>query len=267
MTESVSIPVVTSPRTRRSLLAGALGGLGAWLVSASARVAPTEAAAGNNLVIGSETNDAGSANTQLVTNSNVVAFKLLQNGPGTALMGYATPTTGATRGVYGRTDSADGYGVQARNASLSEGTGAAIQAIGVDNTGLEATSDNGNKAAVHANHTGSGGNAVFAESALGIGVYATGNSRGVVGISSSGHGVRGESTSGSGIYGYSTVGYSGAFENRVRIGQYLDMPEVVAPATPPPNTARIFVRDNGGTKTELCVVFPSGTVQVIKTDV
>jgi len=265
MTESVTNPLITQSRTRRSLLAGALGGLGTWLLSASARVAPADASAGSSLIIGSETNDAGSANTQLFTHSDVVAFKLLQNGPGTALMGYATPTSGATRGVYGRTDSANGFGIQARNAGATEGSGAAIQAIGNANAGLEATCDNGNRAAVHGIHEGSGGSAVVGESANGTGVYGSGGSIGAWGYSAAGKGVYGSSETGTGVYGYSTSGYAGRFEGRVRIASYVDVPETFTPLNPPANTARLFVRDNGG-KTQLCIVFPSGSEQIIKTE-
>jgi hypothetical protein len=154
-----------APRSRRALLAGALGGVAAAVATALGRPAHANAAAGSTMIIGSETNDAGSANTQLLTNSSVVAFKLLQNGPGTALMGYATPATGATRGVYGRSDSPNGFGVQARNQGAA-GTGAAVQAIGGSNVGLDATS---NVTAVRA--ISSTGYAVHAESGAGHAVY------------------------------------------------------------------------------------------------
>jgi hypothetical protein len=99
-------------------------------------------AAGSALIIGSESNNAGTSNTSLTTSSTVVAFRLLQNGAGgTALMGYVTPTTGPARGVYGRVDSPDGWGVQARNNAATSGSGAAIQAIGVNNHAIVATSD------------------------------------------------------------------------------------------------------------------------------
>jgi hypothetical protein len=97
-------------------------------------------AAGATMIIGSEANNAGSANTQLLTNSSVVAFKLLQNGPGTALMGYTTPITGTTRGVYGRVDSPNGDGVQGRNAGPA-GTGAALRGYGGENAGAVLSSD------------------------------------------------------------------------------------------------------------------------------
>lgn len=116
-------------------------------------------AAGSALIIGSETNNAGVANTQLITNSNVIAFKLLQNGPGTALMGYATAATGGTRGVYGRVDSPNGDGIQARNAGAG-GTGSAVRAFGGNNIGLLVDS--------------SGNNAIEATSTSGAGIFATG---------------------------------------------------------------------------------------------
>jgi hypothetical protein len=174
-------------RTRRAILTGALGGLGAWVAGSVARVSPTHAAAGSSLIIGSQTNNAGTADTQLLTNSSVIAFKLLQNGPGTALMGHATAATGGTRGVYGRSDSPNGDGVQARNAG-AEGTGAAIRAFGGNNPGVVATSDH---------------NGVFGSTGFGNGVLGTATTTGdgVYGLSDSGTGIHGD-TIGTGYAGY-----------------------------------------------------------------
>ena len=112
--------------------------LGLILVVFSSGVAA--GAAGSPMIIGSEANNAGAANTQLLTDSAVVAFKLLQNGPGTALMGYTTEATGTTRGVYGRVDLPNGDGLQGRNAGPA-GTGAAIRGYGGENAGAVLTSD------------------------------------------------------------------------------------------------------------------------------
>jgi hypothetical protein len=220
------VPPPGALQSRRALLAGALGGLAATVAAALGRPHEASAAAGSALIIGSEANNAGSANTQLLTNSSVVAFKLLQQGPGTALMGYATPATGGTRGVYGRSDSPNGFGVQARNAGAS-GFGAAVQAIGGNNTGINASSDNVTRSAVYAHHGDTSGTAVHGESGAGIGVYGISSSgtsvRGysdssgtaVRGISSSGYGVWGTSSSNVGVFGFSTsaygvYGYSGS---------------------------------------------------------
>ena len=46
----------------------------------------------------------------------------------------------------------------------------------------------------------------------------------------------------------------------------LDLPENATPQNPPANTARLFARDNGAGKTQLCVIFPSGGVQTLATE-
>jgi hypothetical protein len=207
-------------RSRRSLLAAALGGLGAVTAAVFGTASRTKAAAGTPLIIGSQANDAGAADTQLLTNSNVIAFKLLQNGPGTGLMGYATPGVGGTRGVYGRSDSPDGDGVQARNAGAA-GTGAGMRAFGGNNSGLEATTANAGRFAVKATNTSvasSGGGAVQGDGGQNIGVSGfSANSAwyGVAGsnFNSAGTGIRadGGATSGVGLLAYganAVVGFS-----------------------------------------------------------
>ena len=164
---------------------GALGGLAGLLGSRFAAPGPAAAAAGDSLIIGSETNNAGSADTQLITNSTVIAFKLLQNGPGTGLMGYATAGTGATRGVYGRSDSPNGDGIQARNAGAN-GSGAAVRAIGGSNTGVVAS---GAGFGVYGSSAGTGvfgtGNTGVSAQGSQYGVYGSATQTGVVGSGSS----------------------------------------------------------------------------------
>jgi hypothetical protein len=53
----------------------------------------------------------------------------------------------------------------------------------------------------------------------------------------------------------------------IRVNQaYIDMTEQTTPSAPGVNRARLFVRDNGSGKTQLCVLFNSGAVQVIATE-
>ena len=59
-------PAPTPPRTRRALLAGALGGLAAWAAAAAARADPTAAAAGDPIRMG-QFNKAGGTSTTLQT--------------------------------------------------------------------------------------------------------------------------------------------------------------------------------------------------------
>ena len=211
-----------APRSRRAMLAGALGGLAGLVVGRLGSPDPASAAAGSPLIIGSEANNAGTSNTQLIANSNVVTFKLYQQGPGTALMGYATPSSGGTRGVYGRVDSPNGDGVQARNAGAA-GTGAAVRAFGGNNDGVVATTDNSAKAAVAGlaaagthDDIHPGGSFMRAAGEFAglngvIGATYTGGGQGVTGLAPKGYGVVGLSEQGGypGVFG-SNAATSGA---------------------------------------------------------
>jgi len=252
----------SEPRSRRALLIGALGGFGALAANLIAGASRAEAAPGSALIIGSSANNAGTTNTILTTSSSVVAFELIQNGPGTALMGYVTPTTGSTRGVYGRSDSVNGDGVQARNAG-GAGSGAGLRAFGGNNHGVLATTTNVDRYAVHgsnsaingdgvAGQAGVGGTGVIGFSTGGNGVFGTSDAIGVHGDTTGGTAVKGEATTGVGVMGVSTSGYAGSFTGPINVTKYIDMPEITVPADPPANTARLFVRDNASA-TELCV--------------
>lgn len=46
----------------------------------------------------------------------------------------------------------------------------------------------------------------------------------------------------------------------------MTLPETTAPAAPAANNCVVFARDNGGGKTQLCVRFPTGAIQVLSTE-
>jgi hypothetical protein len=194
---------VPTLRSRRAVIAGALGGVAGLLAGRLGRPDPVAAAAGASLIIGSQANDAGTSDTQLLTNSNVVAFKLLQHGPGTSLMGYTDAAAGATRGVYGRVDSPNGDGVQARNGGAA-GSGAALRAYGGANTGIVATTDSASSALQATNNASSGQPRGVSGYGSYAGIHGVGNGYGVYG--NGGTGVHGVSYSGNGIHGYSSTG-------------------------------------------------------------
>jgi hypothetical protein len=196
-------------RSRRTVILGALGGVAGLIAGRLGRPGPAAAAAGSPLIIGSLTNDAGTNDTQLMANSSVVTFKLYQQGPGTALMGYTTTATGTTRGVYGRVDSPNGDGVQARNAGAA-GTGAAIRAFGGANLGVVATSDVtgvDGTGATYGVHGHSDSNYGVAGDAGYAGVYGSGP-YGTYGSGSSA-GAIGSTTAGYGLYGLGPIGAVG----------------------------------------------------------
>jgi hypothetical protein len=90
---------------------------------------------------------------------------------------------------------------------------------------------------------------------------------GVYGRAVSGYGVTGMSETGSGVRGESSDGYAVDAIGQVRVTRNLDILEMAVPGglAPLSNVARLFVRDNGG-KTELCVLFATGSLQVIKAE-
>ena len=245
-TESIQ----TSPRSRRALLAGALGGLGVWAASAIGRASPAEAAAGDSIRMGQQ-NLAGGTTTNVRTTSNGSAFIVEQHGNGPALRAEATVGSG----VEGK--ARDGVGVFGRSRTEAGVTGESWRSMGV----LGISHRLGTSAVVGQSDRGKGvegrtqaGWAVFGSSPDGIGVFGASEKKaGVVGFSQNGPGVR----------GFSRNGYAGKFDGSVRVSAYTDIDEIGVPGRPSKNTARLFARDDGSGKTQLCVRFHTGAVQVI----
>lgn len=221
-TQDRSLEPAAERRTRRAILAGAVGGIGAWAASLVGRAAPTLAAAGDPVVIG-KFNRAGSAMTTLQGKSDVTMLRVIQNGGNgsVAVSGLAPVWHGSgvlQTGILGST--ANGYGVR----------GYAVRGNGVSG-------------------------------------YTEGpaSSSGVSGeAETDGAGVRGLSQFGAGVAGWSEFGYAGYFDGKA-FAASLDMPES-APGAPASNQARLFVRDNGSGKTQLCVQFATGSPIVLATE-
>jgi hypothetical protein len=184
-----------NPPSRRALLAGAVGGIGAWAASALARANPVAAAAGDPIRMG-RTNKASGTNTTLQTTSTGPAYRVNQNGTGVAIRGQSAGGNGA----YLAAANANKFGVFARNTSATGGAGGAIRAVGGVNIGLYATSSN--TAAVVA--SASNAPAVSA---------STNVDNAVQGVSSSGVGVAGISTTGTGVSGSGPTGVYGATDS------------------------------------------------------
>ena len=212
--------------SRRALLAGALGGLGAWAASAIGRTSPVRAGVDGDVVLGGmnfptlET----SLSNQL-NNNNVLSAQT--DGAGTALSGSGQ--TGI--GIAG-TSAASNH-----PAMLGRSTG--------DNTGVQGFSG------ITATPTAPAKTGVFG--------YAAQDAASV--------GVRGESPTGFGVYGKTTgTGFAGYFNGKTFMSQFVEIAEMSTPAAPGGNRARLFVRDNGLGKTQLCVRFPTGAVKVLATE-
>jgi hypothetical protein len=238
-----------TPRSRRALLAAAVGGIGALIASALGRPTGTRAAAGDGLIIGSS-NDASTSQTVLLSGAGGAAFTLKDTAAaGTGIFGWSSATSGAGRGLYGRADSPDGFGVQARNNAGSGATGAAIQAIGNNVPAIRATSsaavaidastDNfiaiqgfsssGTGRGLYGVATGTGIGANYGAVGIsfgdnGSGVWGrsnadAGTSEGVFGdaFTPESAGVRGYSTTGVGVHGTSSLNWAGFFDIDCRV--------------------------------------------------
>ena len=205
----------TGPRSRRALLAGALGGLAAWAASTAARVNPAEAAAGDPIRMG-RINKASSTATTLQTKTSTAAYQVTQIGGGAAVKGVATSGR-AVMGVAG-----------------SNGSG--IWGSSPDHNGVHGLTDDG------------------------IGVL--GEARGT------GTGVYAFAQHGPALEAFAFFTYCALFNQSILLYGFQDMwgANPSTPDAPQEGMARLFSRDDGTGKTQLCVRFPTGAVQVLATE-
>lgn len=171
-----------SPRSRRAILAAALGGVAGAVATALGRPSESRAAAGDPLILG-QTNFAGNSATRLNATSSGGAFWMTQYGSGSGVRGDSANGHGS---VF-TTAHADRYGVYAQQTAGSGGAGAAIRADGSQNPAVEASTDGPDAAAVVG----------LATSTLGSGHYPSG--------------VVGQAARGDGVWGYSE--YSGSADS------------------------------------------------------
>jgi hypothetical protein len=217
------------------------------------------------------------------------------NGSGTGVYG----TSSSSFGVNGASSS--GIGVNGASTSNYGVRGSSTSNYGVRGTSgsnVGVLGDSSSGPGVRGNSTGSVG--VYGESGSTSGVsgqnssstepavsgWALGNAAGVFGLSGNlahaakaktgvygyaaqdnfSRGVIGESPAGIGLYGISSTGYGVYAAGKVYTTKWYELTEISAPAAPGANRARLFARVNGLGKTQLCVRFQSGAVQVIKTE-
>jgi len=168
--------------------------------------------------------------------------------------GSGSGVIGASTSVYGvHGNSTSGYGVFGDSTSGTGVVGASASNVGV--YGITSSAGAATIGRSDGNGTGllgasaSGGPAPAAKAKTGVYGYAAQDkfSRGVTG----------ESPAGIGVYGISSSGYGVYSAGKVYTTKWYEMTEVTTPAAPSANRARLFARDNGLGKTQLCVRFPT----------
>ena len=232
--------------SRRALLAGALGGIGAWAASTIGRASPARAE-GEAIMVGGEYDDATSLTRLSNTANSATVFQASNTAGGHGILG----TTNSAFGVYG-TSSLGGTGVV---GSSDSGIGVSALSAAIDKPASLGRSTN-NSTGVQGH---SGGGVVPPAPKARTGVY------GYAAQDNTSNGVFGESPAGRAIAGYSSSGYAGYFSGRVFSSKWYELAEITTPASPSANRARLFVRDSAG-KTQLAVKFPNGTVLVLATE-
>jgi hypothetical protein len=240
----------SAPQTRRALLGAGLGALVASVAEALGRGAPTHAANGNIVTVGGTFT--GTTRTKLTNTSSYGDAIEVASTSGNGI--YATSESNA--GVYGLSNthigvfgfSGVGGTAGVYGQSYDPGTAAAIGHSAGNSTGVLGFSGPS---------MGLGFAPPAPKAKTGVFGHAAqdGGSRGVWGNSPAGHGVHGSSDS----------GWAGYFDGRVLANSYHELVEIGTPSAPSANHARLFVRDNGAGKTQLCVRFPSGAVKVLAT--
>jgi hypothetical protein len=234
----------TSSSSRRALLAGAIGGLGALAASAIGRPQVAQA------------HDVDDVGLGLLNLSNFETR--ITNGGDSTTVFTATNTHG---GIALHGNSASGYGAFGESASGTGVVGASDSNVGVygisGSTGFAAVIGRSD-----GNGTGVEGYSGFSPAPAGpakTGVYGYAVQDG------SSKGVWGRTTAGHAIHGTATSGYAGYFAGKVYTSSFHEMTEITAPGAPANNKGRLFMRDNGSGKTQLCVRFNTGGVLVLAT--
>jgi hypothetical protein len=128
-------PADPTPRSRRALLAAALGGVVGSIATSLGRPLPTDAAAGDSLKLG-QTNFAGGSATRLNTTSSGGAFWMTQYGFGSAIKGDSINGHGAVV----TTAHQDRDALHGQQLASTHGVGAAVRGDGGANDGVVGTS-------------------------------------------------------------------------------------------------------------------------------
>jgi hypothetical protein len=289
----------TKSPSRRALLAGVLGGIGAWAASTIGHTSQARAAVGDYLRVGYQVSGTGLTSITNPIDSGDIVFGAYATGgqaihaesdSDVAVYGYSG--AGAPEGILGASVDGTGmygasglvvappvktgvFGYATQDASAVGVHGESVDGIGllglatgtgVAAFGLFARSDSPDAGAIGA-RSSSNATAIMAKS--GTGSFPTAKAKtavyGYAAQDSSARGLWGETTSGHAIHGTATSGYAGFFVGKVYTSKFHEMQEMTAPAAPGANKARLFLKASGSGKTQLCVRFSSGAIQVLAT--
>jgi len=237
---------VSKSPSRRALLASALGAAAAT-VAALGRPAAVRAHDPDDVQKG-------------VDNPVLATTSLTNSGNGATALKGQNGLSGI--GVWGVSSS--GFGVQGSSTSGVGVYGFSISDTGV--IGIGGGAGPGQPAVLGRGDAGAAGvHGISGDPGLApvappkVGVY------GYAAQDSNAKGVFGETTSGHAVHGAATTGFGGYFAGKVYTTKWYELTEISPPNAPGANKARLFLKDNGSGRTQLCVRFNTGAVQVLAT--
>ena len=213
--------VTTSRSSRRAMLMGALGGIGAWAAGALGAATRVRAADDDPMLVGGEYISSSVTSLTNTTNNERV-FQAQSDGAGTAVFAQSDDGDAifANAGL-GRAVVANTNGEEALDAHSDSDTAAAIRGVQGSDPPLTGV-------------LGVSGDFIpLARQKTGVhGICEEGvSSRGVFGESSTGHGVHGETVSGSAVYGTADTGYAIRGSGRIRFERVSGTARIAAGAT------------------------------------
>jgi hypothetical protein len=195
--------ISTEPRTRRAILFGALGGLGALAARSLGAAEPADAA--NPVLLGSGNSETAAT---VIRNTSATAGSI-------ALVGRSMPASGV--GIQAVAEGSNGrgvYGVANTGTSALGVFGTAAQGTGVRGNGVTGVLGSGTVVGMNAYTASSTGYGVNANAPNGTGVKARGAAKGVDATATAANGMAvsamATGTNGTGVYG-NADGYAGYF--------------------------------------------------------
>jgi hypothetical protein len=248
---------IAASRSRRALLAGAVGGAAAFALQALARPKAARAE-GEAMVVGGDYLTATSETFLANETNGANVFGAESAAGGTALRGVSH----SGFAIQGQSNSS--YGVY---ASSNSGTG--VYGATGTGTGVFGSSASSTQPATAGRATQSGTGVLGFSTTSAFALPAAKAKTGVYGYAaqdSNANGVYGESPSGRAVRGKTTTGYAGYFEGKVYSTKWYELTEITTPPNPIANRARLFIRESGLGKTQVCVKFANGTVKVLATE-
>ena len=191
---------MTTTRTRRGILAGAVGGVAAWVGTAVGRAMPARATDGEPLVVG--TDNTATKMTRIINSGTDAQGDALVAWDAAEMVGGGLSAGG--NGVSGENGNDGGCGVWGRSQGNGVGVLGWSQLLGTE-FGIQLPA-----------RTGVYGRAIQDTTSVGVlGESAAGD--GVRGTATSGAGVHAVASSGTGVYASSASGYALRTSGRLRL--------------------------------------------------